>query len=131
MSDFGAAVARGFQSLRVRNYRLFWAGQVVSLTGTWMQTTAQAWLVLKPTHDSPLALGVVVMLQFLPVMLLALFGGVLADRLPKRSAIVVTQPLLMIQAAVFGGLVAANLIQLWQVYVLAVTQGLITAVDNP
>ncbi len=131
MADFGAAVARGFQSLRVRNYRLFWAGQVVSLTGTWMQTTAQAWLVLKLTHDSPLALGVVIMLQFLPVMLLALFGGVLADRLPKRPAIVGTQALLMIQAAVFGGLVAAGLIQLWHVYVLAVCQGLITAIDNP
>jgi MFS family permease len=64
-------------------------------------------------------------------MLFALFGGVLADRLPKRSALVVTQTALMIQAAIFGGLVAAGLIQLWQVYVLAVCQGLITAIDNP
>jgi MFS family permease len=125
------AVARGFLSLRVRNFRLFWIGQVISLTGTWMQTTAQAWLVLKLTHDSPLALGLVITLQFLPVMALALFGGVLADRLPKRSALVVTQSLLMIQAAVFGALVATGLIQLWQVYVLAVCQGLVTAVDNP
>ena len=131
IAHFRATVARGFQSLRVRNYRLFWIGQVISLTGTWMQTTAQAWLVLKLTHDSPLALGLVITLQFLPVMLLALFGGVLADRLPKRSALVVTQALLMVQAAVFGGLVAAGLIQLWQVYVLAICQGLITAVDNP
>ncbi len=130
-SEFRVAVARGFQSLRVRNYRLFWTGQVISVTGTWMQTTAQAWLVLKLTHDSPLALGVVITLQFLPVMLLALFGGVLADRLPKRSALVVTQAALMVQAAIFGGLVAAGLIQLWHVYVLAVCQGLITAVDNP
>ena len=131
ITEFRVAVARGFQSLHVRNYRLFWTGQVISLTGTWMQTTAQAWLVLKLTHDSPLALGLVITLQFLPVMLLSLFGGVLADRLPKRSALVVTQTLLMLQAGVFGGLVAAGLIQLWQVYVLAVCQGLITAVDNP
>jgi MFS family permease len=130
-SNLLVGIARGFQSLRVRNYRLFWTGQVISLTGTWMQTTAQAWLVLKLTRDSPLALGLVVTLQFLPVMLLALFGGVLADRLPKRSALVVTQALLMVQAAIFGTLVATGLIQLWHVYLLAMGQGLITAIDNP
>lgn len=125
------AAASGFKALRVRNYRLFWIGQLISLTGTWMQTTAQAWLVLKLTNDSPFALGVVITLQFIPVMLFALFGGVLADRLPKRDALVVTQTLLIVQAFVFGILVATGAIQLWQVYVLAVTQGLITAVDNP
>ncbi len=129
--ELRTAVARGFQSLRVRNYRLFWTGQVISLTGTWMQTTAQAWLVLKLTHDSPLALGTVITCQFLPVMVLSLFGGVLADRLPKRSVLVVTQTLLMVQAAVFGTLVATGLIQLWHIYVLAACQGLATAVDNP
>jgi MFS family permease len=128
---FVASAARGFQSLRVRNFRLFWIGQLISLTGTWMQTTAQGWLVLKLTNASPFALGTVITLQFLPVMVFALFGGVLADRLPKRSTLVVTQSLLMIQAAIFGTLVATGLIQLWQVYVLAVTQGLITAIDNP
>jgi MFS family permease len=126
-----AAAASGFQALRVRNFRLFWTGQVISLTGTWMQTTAQAWLVLKLTQDSPFALGVVITLQFIPVMLFALFGGVLADRLPKRTALVITQSLLMFQATIFGILVATGLVQLWQVYVLAVIQGLITAVDNP
>ena len=105
------AASRGFESLRVRNFRLFWTGQVVSVTGTWMQTTAQAWLVLKLTQDSPFALGMVITLQFLPVMLLALFGGVLADRLPKRRTLVVTQTLLMIQAAIFGTLVATGLIR--------------------
>jgi MFS family permease len=126
-----AAAARGFESLRVRNFRLFWIGQVISVTGTWMQTTAQAWLVLKMTDDSPLALGTVITLQFLPVMLFALYGGVLADRLPKRRTLVITQTLLMIQAAIFGILVVTGVIQLWHVYVLAVTQGLITAIDNP
>ncbi len=125
------AASRGFQSLRVRNFRLFWTGQIVSVTGTWMQTTAQAWLVLKLTQDSPFALGTVITLQFLPVMVLALFGGVLADRLPKRRTLVVTQTLLMIQAAIFGALVATGLIRLWQVYALAAAQGLITAIDNP
>ena len=128
---WATAATRGFQSLRVRNFRLFWTGQVISVTGTWMQTTAQAWLVLKYTQDSPFALGIVIALQFLPVMLFALFGGVLADRLPKRGSLVVTQTLLMIQAAIFGTLVATGLIQLWHVYVLAVSQGLITAIDNP
>jgi MFS family permease len=126
-----AAHARGFKSLRVRNFRLFWTGQVISMTGSWMQSTAQAWLVLKLTHDSPLALGLVITAQTLPVMLLSLVGGVLADRLPKRSTIVVTQTLLTIQAAIFGGLVAVGWIRLWQVFVLAVCQGLVTAVDNP
>ena len=126
-----AAAARGFEALRVRNFRLFWFGQVISVTGTWMQTTAQAWLVLKLTDDSPLALGTVITLQFLPVMFFALYGGVLADRLPKRRTLVITQTLLMIQAAIFALLVATNAIQLWHVYVLAMTQGLITALDNP
>jgi MFS family permease len=131
MNAWGHVATRGFQSLRVRNYRLFWTGQVISLTGSWMQTTAQAWLVLKLTGDSPFALGTVITLQFLPVMIFALFGGVLADRLPKRKSLVVTQSLLTIQAAIFGALVATGVITLWHVYMLAVIQGLITAIDNP
>lgn len=125
------ATARGFEALRVRNYRLFWFSQLISLTGSWMQSTAQAWLVLKLTNDSPFALGIVITLQFFPVMLFALFGGVLADHLPKRTTLVITQSLLLVQAAVFGGLVATGAIQLWHVYVLAITQGVITAIDNP
>jgi MFS family permease len=125
------AAARGFEALRVRNFRLFWLGQVISVTGTWMQTTAQAWLVLKLTNDSALALGTVIALQFLPVLVFALYGGVLADRLPKRRTLVITQSLLMAQAAIFALLVFTGVIELWHVYVLAVTQGLITALDNP
>src|SRR5229473_6180195 len=75
---------RTFVALRHRNFRLFWFGQLISLTGTWMQTIGQAWLVLELTHSAWL-LGVVGALQFLPVMLFSLFGGVLADRLPKRK----------------------------------------------
>ncbi len=131
MAPWVTAAASGFHALRNRNFRLFWTGQIISLTGTWMQTTAQAWLVLQLTNGSPFALGFVVTLQFIPVMLFALFGGVLADHLPKRSALVVTQTLLLVQAIIFGVLVWTGVIQLWHVYVLAVSQGLITAVDNP
>src|SRR5579859_3352790 len=125
-----AHLADGFHALRVRNYRLFISGQAISLIGTWMQSTAQQWLVIRLTN-SPLALGVVTTLQFLPVTILALFGGVLADRLPKRRTLIATQTLLLIQATIFGVLVATNVIQLWHVYVLAVIQGTISAVDTP
>jgi MFS family permease len=121
---------RGFHSLTVRNFRLFIGGQIVSISGTWMQTTAQAWLVLQ-LSNSPFALGLVTTLQFLPVMLLALFGGVLADRLPKRRTLIATQTLLLIQATIFGLLVATNSIQLWHIYLLAVIQGCVQAIDTP
>jgi MFS family permease len=124
------AITSGFRALYNRNYRLFWLAQLISLSGSWMQTTAQAWLVLQIT-GSPLSLGTVTTLQFLPVTLLALYGGVLADRLPKRKAIQVTQAAAMIQALVFGALVATGMIQLWHIYILAAIQGLISAVDNP
>ena len=83
-------LSQGFQALHNYNFRLFWGSQIVSLSGTWMQTTAQAWLVLQLTK-SPLSLGLVTTLQFLPVTLLALYGGVLADRLSKKRAILFTQ----------------------------------------
>jgi MFS family permease len=123
-------LTRGFQALEVRNYRLFWIGQLISLTGTWMQTTAQAWLVIQLTK-SPFALGLVTTLQFLPIMLLSLVGGVITDRLPKRRLLIVTQILALIQAAIFGTLVALGVIQLWHIYVLALIQGTISAIDNP
>lgn len=122
--------ANGFRALRVHNFRLYWSGQLISIIGTWMQSTAQSWLVYQLT-DSPFALGLVTTLQFLPVMLLSLFGGVIADRIPKRKLMTVTQTLLLIQATVFGVLVGTGVIQIWHVYVLATVQGLINAVDNP
>jgi MFS family permease len=95
-----------------------------------MQTTAQAWLVIRLTN-SPFALGLIAAFQFLPVTVLSLYGGVLADRLPKRRTLIVTQSLLMIQAVIFGLLVATGAIQLWHVYLLAVCQGMISAIDIP
>src|SRR5438309_9594097 len=98
---------RTFAALRHRNFRLFWCGQLISLIGTWMQTTGQSWLVLQLTRDA-WALGIVGALQFLPVMLLSLFGGVLADRLPKRKMLLFTQSFAAIQAVVLWTLVATG-----------------------
>jgi MFS family permease len=126
---FGS-LARGFRALEVRNYRLFWIGQLISQTGSWMQRTAQDWLVLQLTH-SPFALGLVTALQFLPVLLLSLIGGVISDRWPKHRLVTITQVAALIQAAVFAILVGTGAIQLWHVYVLATLQGIITAIDNP
>ncbi|MDQ2996732.1 MAG: MFS transporter [Chloroflexota bacterium] len=125
-----SGLTRGFHALQVRNYRLFWIGQLISQTGSWMQTTAQAWLVLQLTQ-SPLALGLVITLQFLPVLLLSLIGGVITDRWPKHRLLTITQVAALLQAAVFAALVATGMIQLWHVYVLATIQGIIMAIDNP
>src|SRR5579884_4488209 len=80
---------RTFAALRHRNFRLFWFGQLISLIGTWMQTTGQAWLVLELTH-SAWQLGLVGAIQFLPVLLFSIFGGVFADRWPKRRVLLCT-----------------------------------------
>jgi MFS family permease len=121
---------RTFVALRHRNFRLFWFGQLISLIGTWMQSIGQAWLVLELTHSAWL-LGVVGALQFLPVMLLALFGGVLADRLPKRKVLLFTQSFAMLQAAILWILVATGHVQIWEVLVLASLLGLTNSVDMP
>ncbi len=121
---------RAFLALRHRNFRLFWFGQMISLMGTWMQTIGQAWLVLQLTHSAWL-LGIVGALQFLPVMLLSLFGGVLADRLPKRTVLLFTQSFAMLQAAVLWTLVATGEVRLWHVLVLATLLGLTNAIDMP
>ncbi|MEI7646153.1 MAG: MFS transporter [Chloroflexales bacterium] len=120
----------GFRALRVRNYRLYWTGQLISMTGSWVQVTAQALLVLQLTN-SPLAIGLVASFQFLPVMLLSLFGGVIADRAPRYRMILLTQTLAMILAVIFGSLVGLGIIQLWQVYLLALLQGIVNALDTP
>src|SRR3989454_3074587 len=121
---------RTFVALRHRNFRLFWFGQLISLIGTWMQSIGQAWLVLQLTHSAWL-LGVVGALQFLPIMLLSLFGGVLADRLPKRRVLLFTQSFAMLQAVVLWILVASGHIQVWEVLVLASLLGLTNSFDMP
>ncbi|TDD83133.1 MFS transporter [Actinomadura rubrisoli] len=120
-----------FRSLRTRNYRLFAAGQVVSNTGTWMQRVAQDWLVLDLAHGSGTALGVTTGLQFLPLLLFGLWGGVVADRYPKRRVLMITQIAMGALALVLGVLAVTGTAQVWHVYVLAFGLGLATVVDNP
>ena len=121
---------RAFVALRHRNYRLFWFGQMISLIGTWMQSIGQAWLVLMLTH-SAWQLGLVGALQFLPVMLFAIFGGVFADRWPKRRVLLCTQSSAMVQALILWALIATGTVQLWHVYVLALMLGLGNSLDMP
>ncbi|MGH9074562.1 MAG: MFS transporter, partial [Acidimicrobiales bacterium] len=122
---------RTFRSLRIRNYRLFASGQVVSLTGSWMQRVGQDWLVSQLTHTSGSALGITTGLQFLPMLLFGMYGGVIADRYRKRRILLVTQSTMGVLALVLGVLVISGLVTLWEVYVLAFMLGLATAVDNP
>ena len=120
-----------FRSLRVRNYRLFATGQVISLSGTWAQRVAQDWLVLLIAPDPGVALGVVTALQFLPVLLFGLYGGVLADRYDKRLLLVGAQTAMGLLALTLGLIDATGLVQLWHVYLLAFGLGLASVVDTP
>lgn len=128
----GTRSSRGniFSALRFRNYRLFWFGQLVSVTGTFMQGTAQQWLVLTLSHDA-LALGIVGALQFAPLLVLAPFGGAIADRWPRRYVLVGTQAVSGVLAFVLWVLTSTGAVQLWHVFVLASLLGLVNAVDMP
>src|SRR5947209_4923834 len=121
---------RTFSALRHRNYRLFFFGQMISQIGTWMQTTAQAWLVLQLTH-SALLLGLVGVLQFVPVMVFSLFGGVLADRVPKRTLLLVAQSVALVQATIMWLLVVTGTVHVWHILLLAALLGLTQALDTP
>ncbi len=119
-----------FAALSIPNYRRYYAGQAVSLAGTWMQMTAQAWLVLTLTHSST-ALGVVVALQTLPVLLLAPYGGVIADRVDKRRLMVALQSAMGVQALILGLLTVTGAVRVWQIGLLAALLGLNNAFENP
>jgi MFS family permease len=124
------ARTRAVAPFRHRNYRLFFGGQAISLVGTWMQQVAQAWLVLTITND-PLWLGIVAAAQFLPVMILGLFAGVLADVLPKRQTLLAVQVVMMVLAALLAILTATGLVQVWMIVLLAILLGCANAVDMP
>jgi MFS family permease len=126
----GEAPAGTFAALRVRNYRLYFAGQAVSLTGTWMQSVALSWLVFELTHSGT-AIGLVLAAQFLPVLALGAYGGLIADRVPKRPLLMGTQAALASLALLLGVLNATHTIELWMVFVIAALIGTVTAVDNP
>jgi len=131
MTRVGAAFHRTFHSLgHSRNFRLFFVGQAVSVTGTWMQMVATAWLVLRIT-GSGVALGIDTALAFGPILLLGPLGGVIADRFDKRRILIATQFAYGILAIVLWGLVASDVVQLWMVYGLSFLQGVVTSIDNP
>ncbi|MFC5807471.1 MFS transporter [Streptomyces heilongjiangensis] len=119
-----------FRSLRVRNYRLFFLGQVVSNIGTWMQRIAQDWLVLSLTGSST-AVGVTMALQFLPMLLFGLYGGVLVDRFPKRRLLFLTQTAMAVAGLALAALTLSHQVEVWHVYVAALAVGMATVVDNP
>ncbi|WP_051070154.1 MFS transporter [Actinopolyspora halophila] len=120
-----------FRSLRERNYRYYASGQVVSLTGTWMQRAAQDWLVLELSGGSPAALGVAVALQFLPTMLFTLYAGVIADRFDKRRMLILVQSGMGLCGVALGLLDVGGVVELWQVYALALALGCFAAFDAP
>ena len=123
-------MGRGFGALRHRNFRLYWSGQVISLIGTWMQSVSQPWLVLE-LGGSALQVGSVTALQFAPALFLSPFAGVLADRFDKRSLLMVTQVLAMIQAATLFGLTFTGNIEIWHIQMLALWLGVTSAFDMP
>ncbi|MBW6437627.1 MFS transporter [Actinoplanes hulinensis] len=126
-----AALNTTFISLRVPNYRLFAGGQLVKLVGVWMMFTAQDWLVLELSGDSPGALGMVTALQFVPVMVLTLWSGRLADRYDKRKLLVAANAAFAAFAILFAVLVAAGVVELWHVFVSALLLGIANAVETP
>jgi MFS family permease len=125
-----AAVRRSFDSLSVPNYRRYFAGQMVSLSGTWMQTVAAIWLILTLT-DSGVAVGLTTALQFLPMLLFGAWGGLLADRIPKRRLLMTTQALMAIPAIGLFAVAATGVVAPWMVYVAVFAMGSVNAIDNP
>ena len=119
-----------FAALRYRNYRLFWTGMVVSLVGMWVQSTAQSFLVWELTR-SPLATSLTTLFFSLPSTVLALFGGVVADRVDRRRLLLVTQAIFMLQSAVLAALTFTDLIRVWHIYLLALLNGTVMAFDAP
>lgn len=120
----------GLSALNHRDFRVYYAGQLVALTGTWMQTVAQSWLVLQLT-GSPLRLGLIGTLQFAPLLLFSLFTGAVADRLPKRRLLVVTQSTQACLALALSVLIGTGGVAYWHVAVVAVLWGLANALDQP
>jgi MFS family permease len=125
-----AAIRHSFNSLEVPNYRRYFAGQLVSLSGTWMQTVAAIWVILTLT-DSGVAVGLTTALQFLPMLLIGAWGGLLADRFPKRGLLMTTQALMAIPAVWLLVVTATGVVEPWMVYLGVFAMGAVNAVDNP
>jgi MFS family permease len=132
----GGAVGRTFRSLHVRNYRLYFVAQIISMSGTWMQSVAQGWLVLHLVgggHPGRAAamLSITVALQFGPVLVLGPWGGLFADRADKRKLLLATQTTMTVLAAALGLVTFAGVVQLWMVFVVAALMGVTNSLDNP
>ena len=125
-----AALRRSTLSLSIPNYRRWFFGQVVSISGNWMQTVAEVWLVVHLT-GSGVAVGITAALQFLPILLFGALGGVLADRHDKRRLLMLTQTLMAIPALTLFALTVTGATELWMVYALVLARGTVLAVDNP
>ena len=125
-----AALRRPFSSLKVPNYRRYFTGQVVSLSGNWMQIVAEIWLVLQLT-GSGVAVGLTTAAQFAPILLFGAYGGLLADRFDKRRLLMVTQGAMVIPALVLFTLAVTGLVEVWMVIALAFVRGSVNAIDNP
>jgi MFS family permease len=125
-----AALRRPFDSLQVPNYRRYFAGQVVSLSGNWMQIVAEMWLILELT-DSGVAVGLTTALQFAPILLLGAYGGLLADRFDKRRLLMATQLAMVVPSLALWALVATGSVEPWMVMALVFVRGTVNALDNP
>ncbi|HEX5591916.1 MAG TPA: MFS transporter [Solirubrobacterales bacterium] len=125
-----AAIRHSFNSLEVPNYRRYFLGQLISLSGTWMQTVAAIWVILSLT-GSGVAVGLTTALQFLPMLLIGAWGGLLADRIPKRRLLIATQALMAIPAVGLFAVTAAGVVTPWMVYLAVFAMGSVNAIDNP
>jgi MFS family permease len=125
-----AGVSRTFASLSVPNYRRYFSGQVISITGNWMQTVAEMWLMVQLTGNG-VSVGLTAALQFLPILLFGAWGGLLADRMSKRRLLTITQTLMAIPALTMWALTANGAIEVWMVYALVLARGCVNAIDNP
>jgi len=124
------ALRRSFDSLQVPNYRRYFAGQVVSLSGNWMQTVAEVWLILSLT-GSGFAVGITTALQFLPILIAGAWGGALADRFSKRKLLLFTQGAMMVPPLILFAVTLSGAVQPWMVFALVFVRGSLIAIDNP
>ncbi len=130
MERAASRLSHAFRALRHRHFRVYWVGQWLSVNGTWMQTTAQAWLLYRLT-DSPLMLGLLSAARFGPALVGSPVAGVFSDRLPRRLVVLTTQSLSLVQAALLAALTLTGAITVWQVLALAFLQGIVDTFDTP
>jgi MFS family permease len=126
----GVQLGKPFHSLAVPNYRRYFAGQIVSLSGNWMQTVGELWLVLSLT-GSALAVGITTALQFTPMLLFGAWGGVIADRVDKRRLLIFTQTAMALPALTLWLLAGSGVVRPWMIFALVFTRGAVNAIDNP